>query len=230
MDGYHPGCAQCHNHKFDPFTQKEYYQLLAFFNNTQDGGRSVAPTLAVPLTVHAARLKELQTRIADGSAVLGWLPAPGRAVLAGPMQQRLARLRRQMQVMKPTSTLVMKELPKPRPTHVMLRGNHKNLGERVQPGVPARLHPWRPARPRNRLGLARWLVDPDNPLVGRVTVNRIWARYFGRGFVETSEEFGAQGELPTHPELLDWLAVEFREEQATAFTPAVRGVSRRCTG
>ena len=202
------GCAQCHNHKFDPFTQKEYYQLFAFFNNTQDGGRSVAPTLAVPIT---ARQKELQTQIADGSALLDRLPALGRVALAGPIQQHVAGLRRQLLMLKPTNTLVMKELPKPRPTHIMLRGNHKNLGERVQPGVPARLHPWRSEQPLNRLGLARWLVDADNPLVGRVTMNRIWARYFGRGFVETSEEFGAQGELPTHPELLDWLAVEFRE-------------------
>src|SRR5439155_23537996 len=106
------------------------------------------------------------------------------------------------------TTLVMQELPRPRETKVMIRGNFKNLGDPVTPGVPAKLHPLPPGAPANRLGLARWLVAPDNPLIGRVTMNRLWARYFGHGFVETSEEFGTQGDLPTHPELLDWLAAE----------------------
>ena len=208
------GCAQCHNHKFDPFTQKEYYQLLAFFNSTQDSGRNVAPTLAVPVSAHSARLKALNAEIADHATLLGRLPSLGREVLAAPVRQRLAALRRQLHALKPTTTLVMKELPKPRPTHVMLRGNHRKPGDRVEPGVPARLHPLKlrgDGRPLNRLDLARWLVDGENPLVGRVTMNRVWARYFGRGLVETSEEFGAQGEPPTHPELLDYLAVEFME-------------------
>jgi hypothetical protein len=95
-----------------------------------------------------------------------------------------------------------------RATHVLLRGSHLNPGDDVLPGTPAVLHPWPEGQPTNRLGLARWLVDPANPLIGRVTMNRIWAQYFGRGLVKTSEEFGAQGELPTHPELLDWLATE----------------------
>src|SRR5262249_8506197 len=76
-------------------------------------------------------------------------------------------------------------------------------------GVPAKLHPLPADQPPNRLALARWLVDPNNPLVARVIINRIWAAYFGRGFVETSEDFGVQGEAPTHPQLLDWLATEF---------------------
>jgi hypothetical protein len=91
----------------------------------------------------------------------------------------------------------------------MIRGNHKNLGDPVQPGVPSRLHALPQDAPRSRLGLAKWLVAPDNPLTARVTMNRVWARCFGRGFVETSEDFGIQGDLPTHPELLDWLATEF---------------------
>jgi hypothetical protein len=95
----------------------------------------------------------------------------------------------------------------------MIRGNHKNPGDKVQPGTPARLHPLKPGLPANRLGLARWLVDADNPLVGRVTMNRLWGRIFGTAIVETSEDFGVQGELPTHPELLDWLAVEFAERK-----------------
>src|SRR5262249_27959067 len=107
------------------------------------------------------------------------------------------------------STMILKELPKPRETHVLIRGNHKNPGDRVDPGVPASLHSLPEGQPLNRLALARWLVDPNNPLVGRVTMSRLWARCFGSGLVETSEEFGARGELPTHPELLDWLATEW---------------------
>jgi len=126
---------------------------------------------------------------------------------------RVAALRKQDADIKPASTLVMKELAKPRPTHVLIRGNHKKLGDAVSSGVPAKWHPLPKGQPLNRLALAKWLVDPNNPLVGRVTMNRIWARYFGRGFVETSEEFGAQGDLPTHPELLDWLAAELIEQQ-----------------
>jgi hypothetical protein len=130
-----------------------------------------------------------------------------------PSWQRLAELRRQEAAIPVATTLVMQELPKPRPTHVQIRGNHKNLGEKVSPGVPAKWHPFPRGLPLNRLGLARWLVDPANPLVGRVTMNRIWARYFGRGLVETSEDFGTRGEPPTHPELLDWLATEFVRQQ-----------------
>jgi hypothetical protein len=126
-----------------------------------------------------------------------------------PVRQQVAVLRGQQASIKPATTMVLKELPAPRPTFVHIRGNHKNHGDQVTPGVPAKLHPFPKGQPINRLGLARWLVHPDNPLVGRVTMNRIWAHYFGKGIVETSEDFGAQGEPPTHPELLDWLAVEF---------------------
>jgi mono/diheme cytochrome c family protein len=128
-------------------------------------------------------------------------------------RDQVAALRKQDAAIQPPTTLVLKELPALRPTHVMKRGNFKNLGEEVKPGVPAKLNPFPEGQPVNRLGLARWLVDPNNPLTGRVTMNRIWARYFGKGFVETSEDFGAQGELPTHPELLDWLATELVERK-----------------
>jgi hypothetical protein len=124
------------------------------------------------------------------------------------VRQQIDALRKQEAAIKPTTTMVMKELPRPRETHIHLRGNYKNLGAKVSPGVPEKLHPLRKGEPLNRLGLARWLVDPDNPLVGRVIMNRIWARYFGRGLVATSEDFGAQGDPPTHPKLLDWLATE----------------------
>jgi len=201
-------CAQCHNHKYDPFSQKDYYRLFAFFNSTEDRGRDVAPTLLVPDSVYAARTKAFRSEIALYTAFLKDGPTIAREAFTPLLQQRLAEMREQLSVFQPTTTLVLKELAKPRPTHVLVRGNHKKQGERVDPGTPARLHALKPGQPLNRLGLARWLVDGDNPLVGRVTMNRIWARYFGHGIVETGEEFGTQGELPTHPELLDYLATE----------------------
>ncbi len=121
------------------------------------------------------------------------------------------RLRRQRQALWESipTTMVMEEMPRPRQTHVLLRGVYDKPGEKVDPGVPAALSPLPPGAPNNRLGLARWLVDPANPLTARVAVNRWWQTHFGTGIVRTVEDFGSQGEWPTHPELLDWLAVEF---------------------
>jgi mono/diheme cytochrome c family protein len=110
-----------------------------------------------------------------------------------------------------SATMVMQELPQPRETFVLVRGDFRSKGDPVSPGVPASLPPLPAGAPANRLGLARWLVDPNNPLVSRVTVNRYWQQYFGTGLVKTSEDFGSQGEWPSHPELLDWLASEFTE-------------------
>ncbi len=208
-------CAQCHNHKYDPFPQKEYYQLLAFFNSTQDRGRSNAPFLEVPTPEQAARRRQLLGAMARLQLTLLTPRVWPALTLARPVQGQLLRLRAQEPATRPVTTLVMKELPKPRTTHVHIRGNFRNPGDEVKPGVPAVWHPLKihqgvhTPRAPNRLDLARWLVDPNNPLVGRVTMNRLWARYFGHGFVETSEDFGVQGEPPTHPELLDWLATEF---------------------
>ncbi len=111
------------------------------------------------------------------------------------------------------TTLVFAERPpeNPRPTFVHHRGEFLQPTERVSPDVPAVLHPFPREAPRNRLEFARWLVSPQNPLVGRVTVNRHWAAFFGRGIVATLQDFGLQGELPSHPDLLDWLALEFVE-------------------
>ncbi len=106
-------------------------------------------------------------------------------------------------------TMVMAEMDKPRPTHVLMRGDFRSKGEVVQAGVPSSLPPLPAGQPANRLGLARWLVDPGHPLVARVTVNRFWQQYFGAGIVKTVNDFGTQGEWPSHPELLDWLASEF---------------------
>ena len=206
-------CAQCHNHKYDPFAQKEYYQLLAFFNGTEDRGRSNDPVLPLATPEQAAKSKRLREAMAPWRKL-----SPRSAAALGiagvrAAKVRLAALEAEDAAVQPPTTLIMRELPKPRPTHVMVRGNFRTLGERVQPAVPAKLNPLPKGAPANRLGLARWLVSPDNPLTARVTVNRLWARCFGRGFVETSEDFGTQGELPTHPDLLDWLALELQERK-----------------
>ncbi|MBW8883906.1 MAG: DUF1553 domain-containing protein, partial [Planctomycetia bacterium] len=127
-----------------------------------------------------------------------------------PQRQRLAQLKKQLADMKPASTVpIMKELPeaKRRVTKLQHRGNYLDVGEPVTPGTPA-CFPALPEGPVNRLTLARWLVDENNPLTARVFANRFWEQIFGIGLVTTSEEFGSQGDLPTHPELLDWLATE----------------------
>ena len=107
------------------------------------------------------------------------------------------------------TVMVMEEMPVPRETHLLIRGMYDKPGEVVTPMLPAVLASSPNAYPPNRLGLARWLVDPANPLMARVTVNRFWQMYFGTGIVKTTEDFGSQGEPPSHPELLDWLATEF---------------------
>jgi hypothetical protein len=130
-------------------------------------------------------------------------------------RQRLGSLERRQSAMKPATTVpVMRELPpsQRRSTRVQIRGNFLDLGAEVSEGVPAVFHPLPAEAPRDRLALARWLVDPSNPLTARVMVNRFWEAIFGVGLVRTSEEFGSQGELPSHPELLDWLALEFVEK------------------
>lgn len=109
------------------------------------------------------------------------------------------------------TTLVMQEMTTPRSTHVLERGQYDKPLAKVLPGVPAALAPWNRKLPMNRLGFARWLVAPENPLTARVAVNRLWQQCFGEGLVRTPNDFGTQGEQPTHPDLLDWLACTFRE-------------------
>ena len=125
-------------------------------------------------------------------------------------RRRLASATRSIEEQRMFSTPIMRELPpeKRRTTHVQLRGNFRALGDEVAPGVPAVFPPLPAAVPADRLALARWLVDGRNPLTARVLANRLWEAIFGLGLVRTAEEFGSQGELPSHPELLDWLAVE----------------------
>lgn len=126
------------------------------------------------------------------------------------LNRDIAALTRELEKQAADTTLVMVELEQPRVSYVFERGDYRNRGPEVQPGTPSVLHPALDGPP-NRLTLAKWLVDPANPLVARVTVNRWWAEIFGQGIVPTAEDFGVKGESPTNPELLDWLAVEFME-------------------
>src|SRR5262249_45964183 len=122
--------------------------------------------------------------------------------------ERLKKAEADLQAAIP-ETMVMQEMPRPRDTFVLLRGDFRVKGAKVSPGVPASLPPLPKDLPANRLALAKWLTDPQHPLTARATVNRLWALSFGAGLGKTSTGFGPQGELPSHPELLDWLATEF---------------------
>ncbi|PAY21185.1 hypothetical protein CKO51_02545 [Rhodopirellula sp. SM50] len=127
------------------------------------------------------------------------------------LDKQIAQLQKQLKQLAPDTTLVMIELDRPRTPAVFERGDYRTPGDPVEPGTPAVLHP-RPDGPENRLTLARWLVSRDNPLVARVTVNRWWMELFGAGIVTTPEDFGIKGEPPSHPQLLDWLAVELMDK------------------
>ncbi len=202
-------CAQCHDHKYDPFTQQEYFQLFAFFNSTADRGGSTAPELSLPTAEQTARQAQIRREIAMLQAQIDKEAKTLDPARRKSIEEKIALLKQQDGAIHPVATMVAQELPRPRESHVLIRGSHNVKGAPVSPGVPKVLHPLSPAQPLNRLALARWLVDPANPLVGRVILNRTWAQVFGTGIVETSEDFGVQGEPPSHPELLDWLANEF---------------------
>lgn len=201
-------CAQCHNHKYDPISQREYFQLFAIFNNSADmDRRDEMPVLAIYTPEQRKLQDELPARIALFHALLS-LPSSGSmqpTVLA-------AQVGAIAKVMQPATTVpVMRELEHPRETRLHHRGNYLDPGPKVEPGLPAVFHPAPSDRPLDRLAFARWLVDRDNPLTARVIANRYWETLFGSGLVTTSEDFGSQGELPSHPKLLDWLAVELME-------------------
>lgn len=247
-------CAQCHSHKYDPFSQKEYYQLYAIFNSCEDANAgNDAPTITLTkagyekehttLTVRLAELqKELdaETKKVDAQFAkwdkyveVGTQPKDVAAILRVAADKRTAAQKKRLQTQhralskryttldKEVTTIntrlreltvttpILREMSKSRETYVHVRGEFENKGETVTPGFPVAL----PGGPKdatiNRLTLARWLVSDENPLTARVAVNRLWEELFGIGIVETSEDFGTQGDLPSHPELLDWLATEY---------------------
>ena len=246
-------CAQCHDHKFDPVSHKEYYSLFAFFNSTEPDGHAGLKTSTVTLApvedqsaiqadianlrfeierylkdnpnavVAAEKALTPETRTKLGKEVVKALKTPfadrnfdqQRAVFAALVKtdKRFNSLNAQLEdreagVSPKVTSLVMQELPKPRETRVFIKGDFTRPDALVQRGVLAVLPPLNKAEP-SRLDLAQWIVSRDNPLTARVVMNRVWQQYFGRGIVETENDFGTMGAAPTHPELLDWLATEF---------------------
>jgi hypothetical protein len=292
------GCAVCHDHKFDPISQREFYSMYAFFNSAADPAMDgnallTQPVLKLETPESRQELAALDAQIATQQQLLDqtirqleyvdpataavpeltgtpssagdparsflawWKAAEGKDIAelpddlkaiaklgpAGgadadaqrrlqlhylqnicvdtqprfaPLLAELARLRTSRSAIENAipSTFVFRDRPEPRPSFVMIRGAYDKPGEPVTAGVPAVLPPLHPSdaeRPATRLDLARWLVSGEHPLTARVTVNRFWQQFFGTGLVKTSYDFGTQGELPSHPELLDWLAVRFQE-------------------
>ncbi|MFT5110051.1 MAG: hypothetical protein ACI8XO_005055 [Verrucomicrobiales bacterium] len=205
-------CAVCHDHKFDPITQKDFFQMYAFFNNfdgqpetgrrgTPDFNRGLQPPyINLPTPDEELALKAIDEKlVALGDKV----SKPEKKKL----EDQRAKIRLSMR-----AALVMKERAEPRPAHILLRGAYDNPGEQVERGTPGFLPPLKSEGDlKTRMDLAKWLVESSNPLTARVAVNRFWQQFFGVGLVKTSEDFGAQGEWPSHPKLLDHLTLSFVE-------------------
>lgn len=214
--GLTAGCAQCHDHKFDPLTQREFYQLFAYFNQLPekgiDGGKqkNAVPELRLPTPEQVVQQEQLQQRIRDLQAKLIALPKETDANAKKSLDDEIKQLQAESSLLATiTSVMVMQDQAEPRDTFILERGQYDQPREKVSAGVPSFLLALPNDVPPNRLSFAKWLVDPRHPLTARVAVNRHWRQLFGRGLVATTEDFGVQGELPSHPELLDWLAVEF---------------------
>ena len=232
-------CATCHDHKYDPLTQKDFYQLYAFFNNIDatpetPGKNTHAPSIQLPtdeqmeqLTRLRAKITRTSTRIEELKQMLQRLDAGTDADASSDVTNALTKdlesaestlgqltdRRNNLEMAVPV-TLVMKEREEVRPTHIRVRGAYDQFGEQVQRNTPAFLPPMSGANEvKTRMDLARWVTDAGNPLVARVAANRFWQQFFGVGLVKTSEDFGGQGEWPSHPDLLDDLAVEFVQSQ-----------------
>ncbi len=211
------GCAVCHDHKYDPITQKDFYQLYAFFNNLdstpETPGRGLhAPFVRLPSKDQATRLSEFDKKIVATKAAVLALKLKDPDDKLEDAESEVEKLKKQRKLIEdaiPVS-LVMKERTQVRPTYILNRGAYDDPGEEVQRDTPAFLPPLESENEiKSRMDLARWLTKPSHPLTARVTVNRLWQQFFGVGLVKTSEDFGAQGETPSHPELLDDLSQRF---------------------
>ncbi|MFN0106759.1 MAG: PSD1 and planctomycete cytochrome C domain-containing protein [Bryobacteraceae bacterium] len=213
------GCARCHDHKFDPISQREHFQFFAFLNNVDEVDREAdrkffnkpflemgTPEEVASLAKWDADVQDVELRIRKHQESL--TQDADKDPMLIELRKELTTLRKKKpQVQR---TLVMRDLAKPREHYIHLGGDFTRKGGAVQPGVPAIFPPMKNPNPvPNRVDLAKWLVDPDNPLTARVTMNRLWQQYFGKGIVETENDFGVMGDRPTHPEVLDWMASEF---------------------
>jgi len=207
-------CARCHDHKFDPIPQRDFYKMAAMFSGSEEREVPIVSRMAwVEYTRHLPRelmVDELKRKVqllerrtrgreqtpAERDEHESLLRQIGAAYLRAPK--------------RPDTANVLVHMDKVHDTHVLTRGEWKQKGDLVQPGYPSFFDQGPPVRDRERRkALAEWVASPDNPLFARVMVNRIWQGHFGSGIVATPNDFGRQGEAPTHPELLDWLAVEF---------------------
>jgi hypothetical protein len=209
------GCAKCHTHKYDPISLHDYYAFYALFNQTEDADRGDdEPRLELLSPEERAERERLKQEVDLAERELKAQPTPDtpewKAAREKAEAAKQARSRHEQSL---TLLPIMRELPaqKRRTTKIHNRGNFLDQGDAVTPTVLAAFGPLPEGAPADRLGVARWLVSPDNPLTPRVWANRVWARLFGTGIVETEEDFGALGSAPSHPELLDWLAVEYRD-------------------
>jgi len=233
-------CAVCHDHKYDPITQKDFYQFYAFFNNfdgepeTGRRGSEVfkrglqEPYIELPTPEQTAQLEQVDNEIAKLTKQLEDLQTKRKAealevtsVEGEAGNADVEKLQAKVEAKKQERTklrmhipaaMVMRERKEIRPAHILIRGGYDSPGELVERNTPSFL----PALNANegvptRMDLAEWLVDSANPLTARVAVNRIWQQFFGVGLVKTSEDFGAQGQAPSHPELLDHLTLNFVE-------------------
>ncbi|MEK6238399.1 MAG: DUF1549 and DUF1553 domain-containing protein, partial [Planctomycetales bacterium] len=214
--GLSVGCAKCHSHKYDPISQTEYYQLFAIFNQTADADRGDdSPKQSLPSPFYYQQHKNLITEISATQAKLENSNNKDKEAALKQIAELQRQLEQQAMAMKPPAVPVMQELPpqRRRVTRLLVKGDFLNPGDPVEAGFPKAFRGTAKESVMNRLAMARWLVNQENPLTARVTVNRIWSRMFGAGLVETEEDFGTQGEPPSHPQLLDLLAIEFRDAQ-----------------
>jgi hypothetical protein len=178
-------CAKCHDHKYDPISQKDFFSTYAFFNQVPEKGLygTIDASFADPPNMKIGK-EEI-------SGILKFINKKDTADVL---------------------VMVMADSSQKRKTHILERGNYDTPGEEVNFGLPKNILAYSIQKyGDNREGLVKWMFDKDNPLTARVYVNRLWEQFFGRGIVGTTGDFGMQGDLPTHPELLDWLAVDFME-------------------
>jgi hypothetical protein len=178
-------CAQCHDHKYDPFSQKEYYELFAFFNNSKEKGFEGDISRTKP-----AKTPILWIERDDLDGIMNFINHPDTTKLM---------------------VSVMGENEEKRQTYILDRGVYDAPTVPVDASTPASIFEFPENLEKNRLGLAKWATSRENPLTSRVFVNLIWQEIFGKGIVKSAGDFGMQGDLPTHPELLDWLAADFME-------------------